>query len=138
MHKTLVMLDRPKQPVRAAILGAGYIADFHARAIRAVKGVELVSVCDVSLKTAESFAARWDIAAAFDSIESMLRSQELDVVHVLVPPDQHHPLTKSILQCGINVFVEKPFCISVQESDELLGLAQNRNLRVGVNHNMLF
>ena len=42
-------------PVRAAIVGAGYIADFHALAIRKSRGVKLVGVCDSNLKRAQSF-----------------------------------------------------------------------------------
>ena len=46
-----------KRPIRVGIVGTGYIADFHARAIRAARGVELVSVCDVNLSNASSFAS---------------------------------------------------------------------------------
>lgn len=58
--KTDGKLSVPKpsqQPVRAAILGTGYFADFHARAIRYLEGVELVGVCDANLRSTQSFAA---------------------------------------------------------------------------------
>ena len=50
----------------------------------------------------------------------------------------HHPLAKIALQSGVNVFLEKPMCVSVEEADELLVLARDKGLRVGVNHNFLF
>jgi predicted dehydrogenase/nucleoside-diphosphate-sugar epimerase len=131
-------LSRNRQPVRAAIVGTGYIADFHARAIGEVEGVELVSVCDASLQSARSFAAEWGVPAVFDSLEAMLQNQRLDSVHVLVPPDRHHSLARTALQSGVHVFVEKPMCISVEQADELLALARGNGLRLGVNHNMLY
>jgi ornithine cyclodeaminase/alanine dehydrogenase-like protein (mu-crystallin family) len=86
-HRLVRLLgQRRSQPIRAGIVGTGYIADFHAHAIRQLEGVELVSVCDASLGSARSFAARWGVEGAFDSVESMLQHQRLDCIHVLVPP----------------------------------------------------
>ena len=126
------------QPIRSAIVGTGYIAEFHARAIRAVAGVELVSVCDTNLRSAQSFAAEWGVPAACGSLETMLKDQRIDVVHVLAPPDRHHSLAKSVLLSGADVFLEKPICTSVQEVDELLQIARSKGSRLGVNHNFLF
>ena len=126
------------EPLRAAIVGTGYIAEFHARAIMAMPRVKLVSVCDANLRSAQSFAAAQGVPAAFDSLESMLEAQQLDVIHILAPPDKHHSLAKTALQSGVNVFLEKPMCTSVDEAEDLLALAREKGLRVGVNHNFLF
>ena len=92
-------------PVRAAIVGAGYIADFHALAIRKSRGVELVGVCDSNPKRAQSFAAVWGVPEVFDSVEALLE-MKLNSIHLLVPPDRHHSLAKLALQSGAHVFVE--------------------------------
>ncbi len=126
------------QPIRAAIVGTGYIAEFHARAIRALRDVKLVSVCDANLRSARSFAAEWAVPAAFDSLQSLLADRRVDVVHVLTPPDTHHFLAKSVLEAGCHVFLEKPMCTSVAEAEELLQVARAKGLRLGVNHNFLF
>jgi len=124
--------------IRAGIIGAGYIADFHARAIRQADGVELVGVCDANLTRAESFAARWGVSKVFDSLESMLLSQKLESVHVLSPPNVHYSLAQAALQSGVNVFLEKPMCISIQEAKEIINMAYDRGLQLGVNHNLLY
>jgi predicted dehydrogenase/nucleoside-diphosphate-sugar epimerase len=124
--------------MRVAIVGTGYISEFHARAIRATRGVNLVSVCDTNLNAAKSFAAAWNVSSAYDSLEVMLSEQRLDCVHILVPPDLHHVLAKSCLQSGAHVFLEKPMIVTVDEADRLLKLARDQNLAVGVNHNMMF
>ena len=126
------------RPIRAAIVGTGYIADYHARAIRVLKGVELVSVCDASVASAQSFAAKWNIPAAFGSLDAMIQNGGLDSVHVLVPPDVHFPVVKRALQTELHVLVEKPMCTSVAEADELLALAARNELRLATNHNMLY
>ena len=123
--------------IRAAIVGAGYIADFHARAIKAAHGVELAAVCDVNATAVEAFARSWDLPA-YTSLEAMLAEQHLDVVHVLVPPDLHHKVAKTALGAGVSVLLEKPMCASREETRDLLSTATAKGLTVGVNHSMLF
>ncbi len=71
-------------------------------------------------------------------MESLIEAKQPDAVHILVPPDKHHLLAKLALEAGVNVFLEKPMCTSVEEADELLAMATTRGLRLGVNHNLLF
>jgi predicted dehydrogenase/nucleoside-diphosphate-sugar epimerase len=127
-----------QREIRAAIVGAGYIADFHARAIRQAGGVDLVGVCDADVKRAESLATRWRVKKVFDSLESMLLDQELESIHILAPPNLHYSLAKIALLSGVNVFLEKPMCISTGEADELIALACDKGVRLGVNHNLLY
>src|SRR5439155_10709244 len=118
--------------IRSAIVGTGYIADSHARGIRNLADVELVAVCDVNMKAAQSFAHTYG-GQPYDSIDTMLSEHQLDVVHILVPPDLHHSLAKKALEAGAHVFVEKPMCISTKEIDDLLATARIAGLTVGVN-----
>jgi predicted dehydrogenase/nucleoside-diphosphate-sugar epimerase len=123
--------------IRVAIVGTGYIADFHARGIRDLPDAELVAVCDANINVAEAFAAARGIKA-YASLEAMLSEERIDVVHVLVPPDLHHPIAKKALEAGSHVFVEKPMCVSVEECDDLLATARAAGLTIGVNHSMIY
>lgn len=126
------------QPLRVGLVGTGYIAEFHARAIQALDGVELVSVCDANLSSAKAFATQWSVPTAFDSMKSMLDNERLDSIHVLAPPDLHHSLAKMALRSGAHVLIEKPMCVSIDQAKELLALAHEAGLHVGVVHNMLY
>jgi predicted dehydrogenase/nucleoside-diphosphate-sugar epimerase len=132
------MRTESSKHIRAAIVGTGYIAEFHARAIQATSGVELVSVCDANLDVAQSFAAAWNVSSAYDSLASMIAEQRLDCVHILVPPDLHHGLARLCLEKGTHIFLEKPMIVAVSEADDLLKLAADKQLHIGVNHNMMF
>ncbi|SDJ63962.1 MULTISPECIES: Gfo/Idh/MocA family oxidoreductase [Bradyrhizobium] len=125
-------------PIRTAIVGTGYIAEFHARAIREVADVQLVATCDANLGRAKAFAGGWNIPLAFDSLSKMLQETRIDCVHILTPPDLHFSLAKTALEAGVHVFLEKPMCTSTAEADELVRLAAERGLYVGVSHNFLF
>jgi predicted dehydrogenase/nucleoside-diphosphate-sugar epimerase len=137
-NRTIPPTSSSTAVTRVAIVGTGYIAEYHARAIQALSHVKLVSVCDSNVRRAKSFATEWSVPTAFDSLETMLAEQNVDVVHVLTPPDQHHGVAKLVLQSGSNVFLEKPMCTSTHEVDELLEIAAAKSLSVGINHNFLF
>ncbi|WFU18789.1 Gfo/Idh/MocA family oxidoreductase [Bradyrhizobium sp. CB3481] len=131
-------LEANRTTLKSGIVGTGYIADFHARAIQATSEVDLVCVADANLRSAEAFAQRWSVPFAYDSLSSMLQTQRIDCVHLLVPPDHHFRLAKSALEAGVHVFLEKPMCTTVAEADELVRLATEKKLYLGVSHNFLF
>jgi nucleoside-diphosphate-sugar epimerase/predicted dehydrogenase len=123
--------------LRAAIVGTGYIADFHARGIQNAGNVELVAVCDANANVAEAFGAAWSVPA-YSDLKELLSNQCVDVLHVAVPPDLHFGLAKTALEAGVSLFLEKPMCVSAEETSELLAMAASRGLAVGINHSMLF
>jgi predicted dehydrogenase/nucleoside-diphosphate-sugar epimerase len=123
---------------RVALLGAGYIADWHAQALKSVAGVELVAVCDPYVAKAEALARKFAVPNVYASLDQMLAAETLDAVHVLTPPDRHFEPSRTALQSGVSVFLEKPMCVRGDDCDALVDLAAQRGLRVGVGHNFLF
>ena len=123
---------------RVALLGAGYIADWHAKCLKSVAGVELVAVCDHAQERAEALAARYGIAKSYASLEIMLQAEKLDAVHVLLPPDLHFAAASTVIEAGVSVFLEKPMCDRWSLCEELIRKAAARSVRLGVGHNFLF
>ncbi|MDH3645629.1 MAG: Gfo/Idh/MocA family oxidoreductase [Gammaproteobacteria bacterium] len=122
---------------RVAVIGAGYIANFHLTALAETDDVELVAICDVSESRARQAAKGYD---AVQVVTDVARLAELDVhvAHLTVPPDQHVSLTRELLTAGIGVFVEKPFALTSDDARDLAQLAKTRGLPLAVNHNYLF
>lgn len=126
------------QPVlRAGILGAGYISDYHVSAIKRMPGVELAAICDLNTSAAKKLAGK-DPVAIYSDLTKMLAEANLDVVHVLTQPDSHYPLTKMVLEAGCDALIEKPATISSKEAEELAALAKQKNRGIAVNHNFVF
>ena len=123
--------------LRVGLLGAGYILDAHAKALRCLPNVDITAVCDVSRSRAEAAAQAHGIAGVYTDLAEML-SSGVDAVHVLVPPQLHVDLTRQILEAGVHAFVEKPMGLSSAACDELAVLADARGVQLGVNHNFLF
>jgi predicted dehydrogenase/nucleoside-diphosphate-sugar epimerase len=124
--------------IRVGLAGTGYIADFHAEALRNIEDVTVACVCDLNIDRARSFAATWSIQQSFGSFTSMLSEAELDCVHILTPPDQHYAMAEAALQAGLHVVLEKPMCTNEQEASRLVELAKQKGLYLGVSHNFPF
>ena len=68
----------------------------------------------------------------------LLESKEIDAVAVVTPVCTHFDLAKAALQNGKHVFVEKPFTATVRQAEELVELAERKNLKIMVDHTFLF
>jgi predicted dehydrogenase len=68
----------------------------------------------------------------------ILTSTQIDIVAVVTPVWTHFELAKKALENGKHVFVEKPFTYSVAQGEELVELADRKNLRIMVDHTFLF
>ena len=123
---------------KVALLGAGYIASHHFRALQRLPGVIISAVCDVNLKQAERLASLSKSTKAYSHLEEMLANESLDVVHILTPPDHHFKGAQVLLRKGCHLFIEKPLCSKTEECQILLNLATEHEKQVGVNHNFLF
>lgn len=125
---------RANAPVRVALVGAGYVAQFHRDILAEMPGVELVAICDADAERARAAARQWHVPNAVGSVHE-LAGLGIDVAHVLVPPDLHVPVARQLLEAGIGVLVEKPLALSSAEARELHDLAGRLGLPLGVNHN---
>lgn len=121
-----------------AIVGAGYISDYHMAAIKTVPGVEVRAVCDLRRNAAERFAAAHGIPGVYDDLGAMLAAEELAAVHVLTPPQAHVAPAVQVLEAGVDVLLEKPFAHTVAGCEELRAAAEKSGRKLGTSHNFLF
>ncbi|MGG9964634.1 Gfo/Idh/MocA family oxidoreductase [Ferruginibacter sp. SUN106] len=105
---------------------------FHAPFLNLHKGFELYGVWERSKKTA---AEKYPSIKSFDTYEALLSDEAIELVIVNTPNFTHFDLAKKALLADKNVIVEKPFCITVTECDELIALAKEKNKLLSVYQN---
>jgi len=123
--------------LRVALVGAGYISDFHAEAVSRSGRATVVAVCDLSRSRAEQLASRLG-ATAYTSVAEMLTGAKPDVAHILTPPSAHLAVTETLLAAGVHCLVEKPLVLRAAECAPLAALANKNGVSLGVSHNFLF
>jgi nucleoside-diphosphate-sugar epimerase/predicted dehydrogenase len=121
---------------RAAIVGAGHIAEFHIQALKRIPFVDIVGITDLDRAKAETLAGRFDLPVAGSLAE--LLAAGANVVHVLTPPATHAPVATEALRGGAHVFVEKPLATDVDDCIKLRDLGRELGLQVGVSHSLLY
>lgn len=87
---------------------------------------------------ARQLGERFGISACFSDLKEMLQATRPDVVHITTPPQSHYSLAKQCLECGCHVYVEKPFTLCTSEAEELLALANQKDLKLTVGHDEQF
>ncbi len=122
---------------RVAIVGAGYIADYHIPILQGLGNVEVVAVCDHAKERASALAQRYGVARVLGDVRE-LADLSVDVVHLLTPPDTHAKLAHTLIGMGLSVFVEKPFVLESRVANALAELAEQRGVALGVNHNNVY
>lgn len=98
-------------------------------AIRASARGSLVAVGSRSRDSAETYAAQWEIPIAYGSYDDLINSDTVDAVYIGLPNHLHAEWTVRALNAGKHVLCEKPFALSLHETDTMITAAE-RNGRV--------
>ncbi|RAO43662.1 Gfo/Idh/MocA family protein [Micromonospora saelicesensis] len=117
---------------RVGLVGAGGVAQRHARVLAGFDDVELVGVTDVAPEAASALAAQHGGRACADVAE--LLATELDAVYVCVPPFAHGPAEEAVIEAGVPMFVEKPVAVDLSTAERIADLVARRELRTAVGH----
>lgn len=123
-------------PIRVGLIGAGYIADWHAAALSSDKLTRITAICDGSAAAAQPLAAAHG-ARVFTSVADLIAADACDVVHILTPPDLHRDIAVDCLKGGLHVLVEKPVGLSVTEVEEIAAAAEASGRSFIAGHNFL-
>ena len=111
-----------ERPLRAAIVGTGFMGSVHAQAVKAA-GHELVGFAGSSRVKAEQTAARLG-GRAFDSVDALADAPDVDVVHVCTPNHVHLTHALQALQSGKHVICEKPLATTSDDAETLVRIAE--------------
>ena len=130
--------NRSEKRIRVAVFGAGKMGLQHAKAVTLIPKAELVAISDPVVDP-EIVAKNLSAGTPFcrDAAE-LMDIHKPDVVHICTPPHTHIPLAMLAVEKGADVYVEKPFALTAQEAEELIGLAQRLGRKVCAGHQLLF
>lgn len=108
---------------------------FHAPFLKEHPGFFMTAVVE---RSKEDSKEKYSDAIIYRSVEEMLENADIEVVVVNTPVQTHFEYVKMALEAGKNVIVEKPFTVTVSEAEELVNLAENKNLFLSVYQNRRF
>ena len=124
--------------INIGAIGYGYWGPNIVRNFNSIEGARVVTVCDRDeAGLARAHRANPGILTTTDSSD-VLSSPDIDVVAIITPVSGHYPLAKTALLNGKHIFVEKPFTATPDQAEELIELAEKKNLKIMVDHTFIF
>jgi len=117
-----------------AVIGTGYIADYHVRGILEDERAEIHAVVSRDITKAQKFAAQYEIPAAFDSLDGILDNDAIDAVVICTPNAFHAPYAIQLLSRGKDVFIDKPLAMNAAEGEEIKKAAEDNDRVIMTGH----
>lgn len=122
--------------VRAGVIGTGFIGPVHLEALRRL-GVNVTALCDLPDRV-RAAANKFGIPEAFGDYRELLRSPNVDVVHITSPNRFHCEMSLAALRAGKHVICEKPLAMNTRETAQIVKLARASGKVFAVNYNVRF
>ena len=107
--------------LKIGIIGCGWIAEAHIESYKQMEDVEIVAAADLIPGKAEAFMKRYGVEGVhfYPSHKEMLDNEELDGVSICTYNCQHAAPAIYALEKGVNVLLEKPFTVTLEEAVEV-------------------
>ena len=115
-------IDATKK-LKVGIIGTGWIAESHIQQYNVMPDVEVVAMADLIPGKAEAFKEKWGVKGDvrfYPDHKSMIDNEELDAVSVCTYNATHAECTIYALEHGINVLLEKPMCVTLDEAADIV------------------
>ena len=124
--------------LKIAIIGCGKMGKHHLRAINTLENAEVIGVVDPLTsreKLDDLLPARANI---YTSLDELFENSKPDVAHIVTPPASHTEIAVKCLENDVNIYVEKPFSLSLEDTKKILNMAKEKDLKVCSAHQVLF
>jgi len=118
--------------IKTAIVGCGMISNVYARNLKYLFSVtELVAMCDMNEDAAKKRAEQYGVDRVL-TLDEVCSDPEIELVVNLTGPAAHYDVIKKLLLAGKHVFTEKLLCFDFEQGKELVSIANEKKLYLGV------
>ncbi len=124
--------------VKLGIIGYGYWGPNIVRNFCGTDGAQVVAVCDMDEKACQKVSRLYPFVRTTRDSREVTHASDIDAVAIVTPVSTHYELARAALENGKHVFIEKPFTSSSAQAEELIELAERKNLTIMVDHTFLF
>lgn len=124
--------------IRVGAIGYGYWGPNIVRNFHSLETSKVVGICDTNAAALERARQTYPSIPVYTDPAELISSTSVDAIAIVAPVWTHFDLAKAALLAGKHVFVEKPFTSNSHQAEELIELAQRRNLKIMVDHTFLF
>jgi len=118
--------------IKIGVIGYGYWGPNVVRNFLSTEGAQVISICDINKDALNKAQENYPELKTVPDPSEVLTSPEIDAVAVVTPVYTHFELAKKAIENGKHIFVEKPFTSTVAEAEELIELADKKNVKEAI------
>jgi len=124
--------------MNVGVIGTGYWGPNIIRNFLSNCNIKKVYASDLDINRLQKIKLRFpEIEIIKDSLD-LIRLNDIDIVAISTPVESHYVLSKSALEAGKHIWVEKPFMSDSKEAEEIIELSTRKNLKVFVDHTFIY
>lgn len=115
---------------RLLVIGGGSIGERHIRCFQHTERVD-VAVCDSNVELCAALSEKYGLRESYDDFAAACASNP-DIAVICTPAHLHIPMAARLVEAGVSVLIEKPLSVDLEGVEDLLSLAESRQVVVGV------
>lgn len=103
-----------------------------------VPEIDVTAICDVVPALAQGAAEMFGVPHHGTDHHEMINRDDVDLVHVIVPPPVHHAITLDVIAAGKHVLTEKPLAMTTREATDMYDAAERAGVVHAIGHEMRY
>jgi len=119
--------------VKIGFVGTGGIAGSHLNTLKTFDDIEFVAMCDLNKERAESRSKEFG-GKPFTDFKEMFDKVDMDAVYVCTPPFVHGEQEKVACEKGVNMFIEKPIGVTLEQATAINEMVQSSGIITSVGY----
>lgn len=123
-----------------AIIGCGRISPNHIASAQ-TNGLNIVAICDVVPERMDDTIAKFALPVSvkrYTDYHQMILSESLDLIAICTESGKHVAIALDCIDAGINLIIEKPIALSLQDADEIIAHSKAKQVKVCACHQNRF
>ena len=126
-------------PVPIGIIGAGRIAQIHAKALaHLIPTANPIAIADINLDAAQQLGTTLGIGNVYDDHRKIMEDPDIEAVVICSSTDTHAPFMIQAAEAGKHIFCEKPISIDLGLIDEALGVVERHGVKLQIGFHKRF
>ncbi len=126
-------------PLSVGVIGAGWCGGIRALASARSPLAGPIHLAEIREDRLAEVAEQTGAVTATTNWEELVADPSIDVMIISATPEStHHPMTKAALEAGKHVLLEKPIAITLDEADELIEIAEEKDLKFTIGYSQRF
>ncbi|MDP7132569.1 MAG: Gfo/Idh/MocA family oxidoreductase, partial [Planctomycetota bacterium] len=119
---------------KVALLGCGPRGTSASKGYSAHPRAEVVSLCDLDQERLNKLGDELDVSARYEDLDAMIRETEPDIVIIPTNTKFHYELAMRVLEYGVNIDMEKPMCVDLEQADAVIAKAKEKGASIAIHH----